>query len=119
MFFLNPSEKKLNLYSFITENNDLLSKIREFSIDNDILSEILINAKPEILSDINYSAILDILPYYQEPVEIKSFAGIPIFLNEKVIGILTLDSFEANPFDSNVIGYIAILRNLSHQYYQA
>ncbi len=107
LFFLNPSEKKLNLYSFITENNDLLSKIREFSIDNDILSEILINAKPEILSDINYSAILDILPYYQEPVEIKSFAGIPIFLNEKVIGILTLDSFEANPFDSNVIGYIA------------
>nr|MBP7214964.1 hypothetical protein [Candidatus Kapabacteria bacterium] len=44
LFFLNPSEKKLNLYSFITENNDLLSKIREFSIDNDILSEILINA---------------------------------------------------------------------------
>jgi len=107
LFFLNPSEKKLNLYSFITENNDLLSKNREFSIDNDILSEILINAKPEILSDINYSAILDILPYYQESVEIKSFAGIPIFLNEKVIGILTLDSFEANPFDANVIGYVA------------
>lgn len=107
LFFLNPNAKQLNMYSFITENNDLLSKNRDFSIDNDILSEILINAKPEILSDINYSAILDILPYYQEPVEIKSFAGIPIFLNEKVVGLLTLDSFEANPFDSNVIGYIA------------
>ena len=107
LFFLNPNAKKLNLYSFITENNELLSEKRDFPIDNDILSEILINAKPEILSDINYSAILDILPYYREQVEIKSFAGIPIFLNEKVIGLLTLDSFETNPFDSNVIGYIA------------
>ena len=106
LFFLNPNEKKLNLFSFITENNDLLSPKRDFSIDNDILSEILTNAKPEILSEINYSAILDILPYYVEPVEIRSFAGVPIFLNEKVVGILTLDSIEANSFDSNVIGYI-------------
>ena len=106
LFFLNPNEKKLNLFSFITENNDLLSPKRDFSIDNDILSEILTNAKPEILSEINYSAILDILPYYAEPVEIRSFAGVPIFLNEKVVGILTLDSIEANCFDSNVIGYI-------------
>jgi diguanylate cyclase (GGDEF)-like protein len=71
-----------------------------------------INQKPVILAPLNFVSVLDILPYYKEAVEIKSFAGIPIYQRENVVGVLTLDSFEQNSFDNNVISYVGNLTKL-------
>ena len=106
LFLYNSNHDALKLYSYITENEEFLNKDAVVELKHDILSEIQRIGKPEILTSINYASVLDILPYYNKLIEIKSFAGIPIFQKDKVIGVLTLDSFEPNAFDKNLVGYL-------------
>lgn len=106
LFLYEPHKKALKLYSYITENEQFILKDAEIPIDKDILSEIVNNSKPEILTNINIAAVQDILPYYNQSVEIKSFIGIPIFSKQQTVGILTLDSFDNETFNSNIIGYL-------------
>jgi GGDEF domain-containing protein len=104
---LSDNQRKgLRLYSYITENESYINKTAYIPLNSNILSEIVFNSKPEILSNINYAAVMDIFPYYNHPIEIKSFAGIPIFHKQEVIGVLIIDSFENNVFDGNIIGYV-------------
>ncbi len=104
---LSDNQRKgLKLYSYITENENFINKSAYVPLSGNILSEIVTNSKPEILSNINYAAVMDIFPYYNHPIEIKSFAGIPIFHKQEVIGVLIIDSFENSAFDGNIIGYV-------------
>lgn len=120
-------QKGLKLYSYVTENESNMIKDAFIKFGDDILSEIVRNAKPEILTNINFVAVKDIFPYYKQSVEIKSFAGIPIFHKNEPIGVLTLDSFEENSLDSNVVGYVAnftklissIITSLNEKYEQS
>lgn len=120
-------QKGLKLYSYVTENDSNIIKDAFIQYGDDILSEIVRNAKPEILTNINFVAVKDIFPYYKQSVEIKSFAGIPIFHKNEPIGVLTLDSFEENSLDSNVVGYIgnytklisSIITSLNEKYEQS
>lgn len=112
LFMVDNVNNSLKLFSYVTENEEYITKNYSIPFGNDILTEIINFAKPEILSEINYASVTDILPYYNQLIEIKSFAGIPIFQKEQVIGVLTLDSFENNTFNSNVIGYIGNLTKL-------
>ncbi len=107
LLLLDKSQNGLKLYSYVTENDNNILKDSFIKFGDDILSEIIRNAKPELLTNINFVAVKDIFPYYKQSIEIKSFAGIPIFHKNEPIGVLTLDSFEENSIDSNVIGYVA------------
>lgn len=106
LLLLDKNQNGLKLYSYVTENDSNILKDSFIKFGDDILSEIIRNAKPELLTNINYVAVKDIFPYYKQSIEIKSFAGIPIFHKSEPIGVLTLDSFEENSIDSNVIGYV-------------
>ena len=120
-------QKGLKLYSYVTENDSNIIKDAFIKFGDDILSEIVRNAKPEILTNINFVAVKDIFPYYKQSVEIKSFAGIPIFHKNEPIGVLTLDSFEENSLDTNVVGYVgnftklisSIITSLNEKYEQS
>lgn len=106
LFLYEPHKRALKLYSYITENEQYIIKDVSININKDILSEIVTNSKPEILTNINLAAVQDILPYYNQSVAIKSFVGIPIFSKQQTVGILTLDSFDNETFNSNIIGYL-------------
>lgn len=107
LLLMDKSQNGLKLYSYVTENDSNILKDSFIKFGDDILSEIIRNSKPELLTNINFVAVKDIFPYYKQSIEIKSFAGIPIFHKNEPIGVLTLDSFEENSIDSNVIGYVA------------
>lgn len=107
LLLMDKSQNGLKLYSYVTENDSNILKDSFIKFGDDILSEIIRNSKPELLTNINFVAVKDIFPYYKQSIEIKSFAGIPIFHRNEPIGVLTLDSFEENSIDSNVIGYVA------------
>lgn len=117
----------LKLYSYVTENEENIIKNCFIKTGDDILSEIVRNAKPEILTNINFVAVKDIFPYYKQSIEIKSFAGIPVFHKNEAIGVLTLDSFDENSLDANVIGYVgnftklisSLLTSLNEKYEQS
>jgi diguanylate cyclase (GGDEF)-like protein len=124
LFLLKPFDQHIKLYSYVTENENFIIKDTAFNVANDIISEIIKTSKPEILTEINYSAVPDILPYYKEVIEIKSFVGVPIFQKHNIVGVLTLDSFENDSFDSSIISYLgnftkiisSILTSLNEKY---
>lgn len=106
LLLFDKAQYGLKLYSYVTENDENIIKDSFIKFGDDILSEIFSNAKPELLTNINFVAVKDIFPYYKQSIEIKSFAGIPIFHKNEPIGVLAIDSFEENSLDSNLIGYV-------------
>lgn len=101
-FILHNAERnELILESFVTDLSDLIIDNNKAKMGNDIVSQIIQNQKPEILSEINPSATNDLFFYYTTKTNIHSFIGIPIFYEDKVIGVVTADSVENDAFDNN------------------
>ncbi len=103
---VNPDKNELILESYVTNVPDAITQNVKLPISNDIVSQIVKNAKPEILTDINPSAELDLIPYYAEGVGTSSFVGVPAFYNKSVIGILCADSEEVDAYDSASVGFL-------------
>lgn len=112
LFLIDQSNQNLRLYSYISENDNLINPNTSIELGNDIISLVHNSGNPEILTGINLASVVDIMPYYNTNIEIKSFAGVPIYQKKDIIGVLALDSFESNAFNSSVIGYIGNLTRL-------
>lgn len=85
---------------------DKIRKNTKIPFGNDILSQIVQNAKPEILTNINPIAELDLIPYYSENVNTASFIGIPILFENEVVGILCADTDKVEAYDQSTVVFL-------------
>ncbi|PKL86321.1 MAG: hypothetical protein CVV22_03970 [Ignavibacteriae bacterium HGW-Ignavibacteriae-1] len=92
--------------AFATNKPELLSGKKRIPISSDILSQILENAKPEILTDINPSAELDLIPYYNQYSHTMSFVGVPVFWGEHPVGVLCADSSSNDAYSSSTVAFL-------------
>jgi len=101
-FLLLVDNKKENftIESYASDIQLDFSSKKIYPIANDIISQIIINSKPEILTELNPLSIKDLIPYYTNEVNVKSFIGIPVIWNENVIAVLTADSVFEDAYDS-------------------
>ncbi|MEJ5245247.1 MAG: GAF domain-containing protein [Bacteroidota bacterium] len=104
--FINFEKNYLILESYVTNVPSKIIDDTKIPMANDIISQIAFNAKPEILTEINPSAELDLIPYYSEPSGTSSFVGIPVFYENQVIGILTCDTNENDAYDAATITFL-------------
>jgi diguanylate cyclase (GGDEF)-like protein len=103
---VNPDRKEMILESFVTNKPEFIKRRATYPIGNDIISQIILGAKPEILSEINPSAELDLVPYYRENASTGSFIGVPVFFNEAVIGVLCADSESQDAYGSVTVAFL-------------
>jgi transcriptional regulator with GAF, ATPase, and Fis domain len=89
------------LDKFISSSEDITKQ--KFEIEDDILSKIVMNEEPELLTDISPSAETDVIRYYNKPQGIKSFIGVPLFYGSRLAGILTMDSKAPDAFGIETI----------------
>jgi diguanylate cyclase (GGDEF)-like protein len=101
-FLLLVDNKKENftIESYSSDIQLNFSSKKIYPIANDIISQIIINSKPEILTELNPLSIKDLIPYYTNEVNVKSFIGIPVIWNDNVIAVLTADSEVEDAYDS-------------------
>ncbi|HPN38152.1 MAG TPA: GAF domain-containing protein [Melioribacteraceae bacterium] len=66
--------------------------------EDDILSKIVTNQEPEIITNIPSRAEKDNLRYYKTPQNIKSFIGVPLFYDKWLAGVLAIDSTDEFAF---------------------
>lgn len=66
--------------------------IKRFPIENDVLSKIAKTGEPELINDISKVGERDVIRYYDQPQSIKSFVGAPLYFDNKIYGVLALDS---------------------------
>jgi len=102
----NAEKGELVLESFATDVPEAITKKYKFPIGNDIISQIILNSKPEILTEIKPHAELDLIPYYKQSVGTSSFVGIPIFYDSSVIGLICADTDVADAYDANTISFL-------------
>ncbi|MBI9070576.1 MAG: diguanylate cyclase [Melioribacteraceae bacterium] len=100
-FWFNGKKEKLTLEKFISSSQDITKQ--KFDLENDILSKIIQNEEPELLTDITPNAETDVIRYYSLPQGIKSFVGVPLFFGKHISGILALDSKMADAFGIETI----------------
>ncbi len=121
-YLANAERQELVLETIISDSESSIRKDDKFVIANDIVSQIYLAAKPEILSEINPNAELDLIPYYTESVNISSFLGVPVFYNDSVVGVLCVDSKHSDVFDNysvSILGHFTkLLSGVVYSYAQ-
>ena len=103
---VNLEKDELILETFVTDRPDSITDNPKFKIGADIVSQIVLSGKPEILTEINPAAELDLIPYYKKAVGISSFIGLPVFYKNSVIGVLCADTDIPDAYDSVTVGFL-------------
>ncbi len=102
-------EKQSLLFDVYMSSQKVQSTVKkntQIPFGSDILSQIVTSNKPEILTDINPIAEMDLIPYYENPVGTSSFIGIPIIFEKTVVGILCADTDKKDAYDESTAGFI-------------
>lgn len=105
-FWVNFDKQELVLESKISDTEDAIDTRRKMPLANDVISQIAMSGTPEILTEINPSAEIDLLPYYRESAATRSFVGVPVYFNNNVVGILTADTTEEDAYDSVTVSFL-------------
>ncbi len=100
-FWYNKHKDKLSIEKFVSNSKEITK--RNFDIEDDILSKIVQNSEPEFMNDISAAAEADVIRYYNMPEGIKSFVGVPLFYNNKLIAIVAMDSKSVDVFGIETI----------------
>ncbi len=106
--WINHEKQTLLFDSYINDKkvNEAIKKDTKIPVGSDVLSQILTNAKPEILTEINPNAELDLIPYYSHPVGTSSFIGIPIVFENSIVGILCADTDTKEAYDESTVVFL-------------
>jgi diguanylate cyclase (GGDEF)-like protein len=104
-FIVNLEKEELILETFVTDSPDAIVDNPKIKIGSDVISQIVMSGKPEILTEINPSAELDLIPYYKKNVGSSSFIGLPVFYKDSIIGALCADTSIADAYDSVTVGF--------------
>ena len=95
------------LSSEIDTKDALITKQQKIQFGNDIISQIVEEKYPQIISQLyNSNAELDFFSYYTKPVGTNSFIGIPIFFENTVIAVLCADSKKVNAFSKQEYAFL-------------
>lgn len=97
LFFWYKSSDQQLILEQAASCNDKITQQR-FSVEDDVLSKIVKSGEPEFLINISASAEHDVIRYYNTPQSIKSFVGVPLYHDNKVRGVLALDSVSPDYF---------------------
>jgi diguanylate cyclase (GGDEF)-like protein len=104
-FWVNHERQQLVVEARITDAVDLFTEERKLPIGDDVLSQIALYRRPEILTAISPAAELDLLPYYARRAGTVSFIGVPVIFGGQVIGVLCADSPEVDAYDTITVGF--------------
>ncbi len=123
LFWVNRDRQLLAVADKMTLSNAFTKKLR-LSIGNDVISRIALSGKPEIISEINPVAEVDIVPYYDDPAGVKSLIGVPIFFRDEVIAVLAADSLTDEGFGRETVPLLgnftrlltAVIRAITDKY---
>lgn len=100
-FWYNKEDDKLSVEKYVSNSKQIAN--RKFDVEDDILSKIIQKGEPEHLTHIPSTAEADVIRYYESPIGIKSFVGVPLYYGNSLIAILALDSLLEDVFGIETI----------------
>ena len=104
--WINHEKQQLVIESYVSEVMGTFTLQRKLPFGNDVITQIAMSGKPEILTDIHPSSELDLLNYYTAHAKTLSFIGVPVYFNGIVIGVLFADSDQQDAYDALSVGFL-------------
>jgi diguanylate cyclase (GGDEF)-like protein len=118
LFWINREKQQLVLENFDSDSEKFMSH-RRLSIGSDLVSQVAVKGKPQIVNYVNALSQSDILPYYEAPEAVKTFVGIPIFFSgpslpapQDAVAVLVLDCREADAYGGETMTSLAQVAKL-------
>ncbi|MBS4028905.1 MAG: GAF domain-containing protein [Ignavibacteriales bacterium] len=124
LFWVKDESKQLILETKETNAQSFSSQIR-FPLSSDLVSQVALNGKAQVVTNINPSATRDLFCYYDGNELVKSFAGVPVFFSQNSpVAVLVADSLKADDFGNETINSLqktgeiitSLLRNYTEKY---
>ncbi|MEN3026279.1 MAG: GAF domain-containing protein [Chlorobiota bacterium] len=113
LFWLDAERQALFLEAWQSDIPELFrADPRRTPLGHDIVSQIASEGRAEIVTEIQPTAELELLPYYREPAKTSSFVGVPILLQNRPVGVLCLDSDQPHAYTAttvSLLGHIVLL----------
>jgi diguanylate cyclase (GGDEF)-like protein len=109
LFWVNREKRQLVLESSLSDSVHFM-KNRRLSVGSDLVSQIAVSGKPQIVNYVNALGQSDILPYYDTIEPVKTFVGIPIFFSgtsQDPVAVLVLDCLESDAYGNETITSLA------------
>jgi diguanylate cyclase (GGDEF)-like protein len=115
LFWINREKQQLVLEGYTTDSKKFMTR-RRLQIGSDVVSQIAVNGKPQIVNFVDDLGLNDMVPYYEPIDAIKTFAGVPIFFSgeqsQEPVAVLTLDCLEADAYGNETITSLAQVAKL-------
>ena len=111
-FWVNMDKRQLVVEATITDASDRFTPDRKLALGDDVVSQIALLGRPEILTSIRPTAELDLLPYYTARAATASFIGVPVYFGGSVVGVLCADSTEEDAYDLITVGFFGTFTKL-------
>lgn len=102
IFFWYRKDKGQIIFHNIASDEKNLQRIK-YQLGSDIISKVIISGNPNYTCHINSNVESDLIKYYNTAIGIKSIAAVPVYLNEKLIGVLAIDSKSEDAFGPETI----------------
>jgi GGDEF domain-containing protein/Na+-transporting methylmalonyl-CoA/oxaloacetate decarboxylase gamma subunit len=100
-FWYRKDKNQIIFYNYSSEE-DGFQKLK-YEVGTDIISKVILTGNPNYTCNINSNVEADLIKYYQTPIGIKSIAAVPVSFNNKLIGVLAIDSKNEDAFGPETI----------------
>ena len=115
LFWINREKQQLVLEGCTTDSEKFMTN-RRLPIGSDVVSQIAVNGKPQIVNFVDALGQDDMVPYYETTDAVKTFVGVPIFFSgiqsQDPVAVLTLDCLEADAYGNETITSLAQIAKL-------
>lgn len=109
-FWVKAETRQLVLEAKISDS-DAFTPERKIPIGVDIISRIGVNGQPQVVNNILPETERDILCYYRNLQDIRSFIGVPVFYageaSQQPIGVLAVDSKASDAYGDETFAILA------------
>jgi diguanylate cyclase (GGDEF)-like protein len=116
-FWANREKMQMVLEARATDSQEFPQNKR-FTIDNDIVSQVAKNGKPQLLGRVTPATEREVILYYESPEYVKSVVAVPVFYlngtkDQLPVGVLVADSKAEDAFGAETLSMLGQFTKLA------
>jgi diguanylate cyclase (GGDEF)-like protein len=109
-FWANREKNQMVVEERVTDSKNFMTT-RRFPMGHDLVSKVAASGMPEFLAEVNPLTEKELIPYYETPDHVRSFAAVPVFFSknptasvpEQPVAVIAVDSLEEDVFGSETV----------------
>lgn len=109
-FWVNREKHQLVLETNVTDSKNFMASKR-FALETDVISQVAVNGKPQLLGRINPVSEGDLIRYYDSPEHIKSVVAVPVYYikgdgDQLPVGVVVADGKAEDAFGAETLSLV-------------